>query len=48
MAAWTHTAIEGVIAKHGLGHWQQVLNTEWGGMNEVGSQFLDLAFRSAF
>eukprot|EP01050_Picozoa_sp_SAG11_P015865 SAG11_NODE_2101_length_3821_cov_1.700699_4_plen_70_part_00 len=37
IAAWTHNAIEGVIAKYGLEHWQQVLSTEWGGMNEVGS-----------
>ena len=37
MAAWTHNAVEGVIAKYGLHHWQQVLSTEWGGMNEVGS-----------
>ena len=42
IAAWTHNAIEGVIAKYGLEHWQRVLSTEWGGMNEVGSHFMNL------
>ena len=48
IAGWTHNAIEEVIAKYGLGHWQQVLSTEWGGMNEVGSHFLHLRPLSAF
>ena len=35
MAAWAKQAIEGVISQSGQAHWQQVLNTEWGGMNDA-------------
>ena len=34
MAAWTKSNVESVLARGGQRLWQDVLDTEWGGMNE--------------
>jgi DUF1680 family protein len=35
MASWVHRRVEATIAKGGMKLWQQVLEVEWGGMNDV-------------
>ena len=35
MALWVHDRVEATIAAGGVALWQQVLLTEWGGMNDV-------------
>jgi DUF1680 family protein len=35
MASWVQTEVEQVLAKGGQTQWQNVLQTEWGGMNEA-------------
>jgi hypothetical protein len=35
MAAWVHRVVERTVAAGGMGLWQRVLLTEWGGMNDV-------------
>ena len=35
MAAWVHRHATAAVESEGLDNWQGVLNTEWGGMNEV-------------
>ena len=35
MGAWAQGAVEAVLAQYGQAQWQRVLDTEWGGMNDV-------------
>jgi len=35
IAKWVQTEVEGVLSRGGENLWQRVLDTEWGGMNEV-------------
>jgi len=34
MGDWVYTSVEAAIAQYGMDNWQQVLDTEWGGMND--------------
>ena len=35
LADWVAQSVEGAVARGGIAKWQGVLNTEWGGMNDV-------------
>ena len=38
IAKWTKTNVDQVLARGGQDLWQQVLGTEWGGMNGEGAR----------